>query len=103
MNKRRRFGTWDPIRIDEPETNWMHPKRMIEDEDVCDAYGDCHRLAQEWADEMDGERFMTPGGKHSIMVKDDMVYDPVRFGRKKKPMDIDEYLEDTPYEFEAYE
>lgn len=100
---KRRFGVWDPMKIDDPETNWMHPKRMMQDEEVCDAYGDCHDLAEQWAEELGGKRYTTTGREHSVMVKDEMVYDPVRFGRRKKPMSIDEYLEETPYEFEAYE
>ena len=102
MNKRR-IGVWDPEKIDSPENNWMHPTNMIKDEDVCGAYGKCHDVAKIWAEELGGNQYRTAGGEHSIMIKDDLVYDPVRFGGKKKPMPIDEYLEDTPFEFEFYD
>ena len=97
---KRRIGQWNPERIDDPQTNWMHPTNMMKDEEVCRAYGSCHKTAEEWAGEMGGKRYQTRGGEHSIMLKDDTVYDPVRFGGKKKPMRINEYLEQTPFEFE---
>jgi len=96
----KRFGKWDPIKIDDPKENWMHPINMMKDEAVCDAYGTCHDVAEKWAKDFEGKRFQTVGGEHSIMVKDNYVYDPVRFGGKRKPLPIDEYLQDTPFEFE---
>jgi len=95
----KKVGVWDSEKIDNPKKNWMHPKNLMKDEDLINCYGDCHKRSDQWVKEFGGKRYQTSGGEHSIVLKDNIVFDPVRKKGKRIGMPLDEYLEDTPFEF----
>ena len=94
--KKNIIGYYDPRAVDEPKRNPLHPESLSEEQ--IQRYGRCHEMAIKFAEESQADVFTTSNGKHSIAVKDNMVYDYVL--GYNLDISLDEYLRKVPYAFE---
>ncbi len=89
------IGNYNPEFIDDPQKNSFHPDAMSKDQ--IERYGMCHEEARKFAKDRGGEVYMTSNMKHSIVVKDDKVFDYV-LGYDLY-ISLEEYLDKIPYLF----
>jgi hypothetical protein len=87
------IGQYNPL----GEKSIIHPKNLTEEERP--RYGNCHGDVEEWCKKTGGKHYLSSDGMHSIGIKGNIVYDPV----KKKEYDLKDYLEKTGLVFEELE